>query len=167
MEKAIRGKAHIFGANIDTDQIYPGRYIELTKPEEIAVHAMEGADPTFVRAIVPGDIIVAGRNFGCGSSREHAVITLKYARVGALLAESFARIFFRNAINLGMPLMVIPGITSKVSTGDELEINLIQGVVRNLTKGEEYHGEKLTDRVFEILSLGGIKPIIRCRLGIE
>ena len=167
MEGVIRAKAHVFGPNIDTDQIYPGRYLELTEPEDIAAHVMEGADPDFVKNMAPGDIVVASRNFGCGSSREHAAITLKYARVGAVVAESFARIFFRNAINLGVPLMVCPGIANRVSTGDELEVDLARGEVRNLTKGEVYQGEGLADHILEILQQGGIKPVFRRRLGIE
>jgi len=167
MKKTVKGKAHIFGANIDTDQIYPGRYLELTRPEDISTHALEGADPDFMKAMIPGDIVVAGRNFGCGSSREHAAIALKHARVGAVVAESFARIFFRNAINLGVPLMVVPTIAGKVFPGDELEVNLAEGEVRNLTKNETYQGEQLADYVMEILAHGGIKPIFRKRLGLE
>ncbi|MGI6142397.1 MAG: 3-isopropylmalate dehydratase small subunit [bacterium] len=167
MEGIIKGKAHVFGPNIDTDQIYPGRYLELTEPVDIAAHVMEGADPNFVKTMAPGDIVVAQRNFGCGSSREHAAITLKYARVGAVVAESFARIFFRNAINLGVPLMVCPGIADKVSPGDELEVDLARGEVRNLTKGEVYQGERLADHILEILKQGGIKSVFRKRLELE
>ena len=167
MQKTIKGKAHVFGPNIDTDQIYPGRYLELTRPEDIAAHALEGADPNFMRGMTPGDIVVSERNFGCGSSREHAAIALKHAQVGAVVAESFARIFFRNAINLGVPLMVVPGIASKVFPGDELEVDLAEGKVQNLTKKEMYRGEQLADHVLEILAHGGIKPIFRKRLSRE
>lgn len=128
---------------------------------------MEGADLNFTKTMVPGDIVVADRNFGCGSSREHAAITLKHAQVGAVVAESFARIFFRNAINLGVPLMVSPGIVSKVSPGDHLEVDLAKGEVRNLTKKEVYRGERLADNVLEILAQGGIKSVFRKRLGLE
>src|SRR5699024_8620824 len=108
MLKEVRGKAFVFGKNIDTDQIYHGRYLELVDPKEIAEHCLEGADPSFSGKANPGDIVVAGTNFGCGSSREHAAITLKTKGVSVVLAESFARIFFRNAINLALPLIVCP-----------------------------------------------------------
>lgn len=103
MNGVIRGTAFVYGANIDTDQIYPGGYLDLTDPEVVAQHAMERVDPDFVKEVKPGDMIVAGANFGCGSSREHAAVTLKASGIAVVLAESFARIFYRNAINLGLP----------------------------------------------------------------
>ncbi|MBZ4652993.1 MAG: leuD [Peptococcaceae bacterium] len=157
----VTGKAFVFGHNIDTDQIYPGRYLELVDPQEIASHCMEGADPTLVQRFTPGDIIVAGRNFGCGSSREHAAITLLHAGVGAVVAESFARIFYRNAINLGITLLVCPEITKEVNEGDILEVNLGEGLVINKTTGKTIKGEKLSDYALEILAHGGIKPLFR------
>lgn len=161
MRKEITGKAFVFGKNIDTDQIYPGRYLELVKPEDIAQHCLEGADPTFVERMSPGDIVVAGTNFGCGSSREHAAITLKTAGVSVVLAESFARIFFRNATNLALPLMVCPGISEKVKDGDQLEVNLEEGVVLNKTTGETIQGEKISEYIMNILEHGGIKPLFK------
>lgn len=161
MKKEIAGKAYIFGANIDTDQIYPGRYLELTEKEDIAKHAMEGIDESFTDRFEQGGILVAGSNFGCGSSREHAAITLKEIGVSILLAESFARIFFRNCINLGLPLMICSKISDKVEKGDELEINLENGKIKNLTKNEEYQGERLTDYALNILESGGIKPLLK------
>jgi len=161
MNKILTGKAFVYGNNIDTDQIYPGRYLELVKPEDIARHCLEGADPTFVENMSPGDIVVGGTNFGCGSSREHAVITLKTAGVSVVLAESFARIFFRNAINLALPLMVCPGISKKVKTGDILEVNLEEGLVLNKTTGETIVGEKISEYVMNILESGGIKPLFK------
>lgn len=161
MLKEMTAKAFVFGKNIDTDQIYPGRYLELVKPEDIAEHCLEGADPTFAKNMSKGDIVVAGTNFGCGSSREHAAITLKTAGVSVVLAESFARIFFRNAINLALPLMVCPGINSKVTTGDELEVNLETGVVINKTTGETIQGEKVSEYTMNILENGGIKPLFK------
>ena len=120
MEKVMKGKAWKFGNNIDTDQIYPGIYVELTEMEDIKKHALSGsAEPKFADEVQPGDIVVAGTNFGCGSSREHAAMTLKGAGVGAVLAESFGRIFFRNAINLGLPVIVCPGISKCAQKGDE------------------------------------------------
>jgi len=157
----ISGKAFIFGNNIDTDQIYPGRYLELVEPEEIAAHCLEGANPDFAKEVSKGDIVVAGKNFGCGSSREHAAIALVHAGVGAVVAESFARIFYRNAINLGLTVLVCPEITSKVNEGDFLEVNLEEGMVYNKTSGESIQGEKLSEYIMDILSSGGIKPLFR------
>lgn len=161
MSKPMIGKAFVYGNNIDTDQIYPGRYLELVKPEDIAEHCLEGVDPTFVQRVAAGDIVVAGTNFGCGSSREHAAITLLHAGVGVVLAESFARIFFRNAINLALPLMVCPGISQKVGTGDLLEVNLKEGIVHNQTRGQILNGEKMSDYILNILESGGIKPMVK------
>lgn len=161
MSKPMIGKAFVYGNNIDTDQIYPGRYLELVKPEDIAEHCLEGVDPTFVQRVAAGDIVVAGTNFGCGSSREHAAITLLHAGVGVVLAESFARIFFRNAINLALPLMVCPGISQKVGTGDLLEVNLKEGIVHNQTRGEILNGEKMSDYILNILESGGIKLMVK------
>lgn len=161
MKQLITGRAFIFGDNIDTDQIYPGRYLELVKPADVAAHCMEGADPTFVERMATGDIIVAGKNFGCGSSREHAAITLVHAGVGAVVAESFARIFYRNAINLGLPLLVCPGISGQASEGDVMEIDLNAGIAINQTTGVTVYGEKLSDYALEILSNGGIKTLVK------
>jgi 3-isopropylmalate/(R)-2-methylmalate dehydratase small subunit len=161
MRKEITAKAFVFGKNIDTDQIYPGRFVELVKPEDIAKHCMEGADPAFVERMTPGDIVAAGTNFGCGSSREHAAITLLHAGVSVVLAESFARIFFRNAINLAIPLMVVPGISEKVKDGDILDVNLETGVVLNKTTGESLQGQKISDYTMNILENGGIKPLFK------
>lgn len=161
MRKEITGKAFVFGKNIDTDQIYPGRYLELVDPKDIAEHCLEGADPTFVKRMSPGDIVVAATNFGCGSSREHAAITLTTAGVSVVLAESFARIFFRNATNLALPLMVCPGISEKVKEGDQLEVNLEEGTVLNKTTGVTIQGEKISEYVMNILEHGGIKPLFK------
>jgi 3-isopropylmalate/(R)-2-methylmalate dehydratase small subunit len=161
MRKEITAKAFIFGKNIDTDQIYPGRFVELVKPEDIAKYCMHGADPDFIKKMTPGDIIVAGTNFGCGSSREHAAITLLHAGVSVVLAESFARIFFRNAINLAIPLMVVPRISEKVKDGDILDVNLETGVVLNKTTGESLQGQKISDYTMNILENGGIKPLFK------
>ena len=135
MQKVLKGKAFVYGANIDTDQIYPGRFLDLTEPDQIGKHALEGADPNFVKEVQPGDLIVASTNFGCGSSREHAAITLKSAGVGAILADSFGRIFYRNVINLGVPLIVCPGISKIVKRGDILTVDMTTGKVLNETTG--------------------------------
>ncbi len=161
MNKIVAGKAFVFGSNIDTDQIYPGRYLALTDPKLVAEHAMEGADSDFVNKVQPGDIVVAAKNFGCGSSREHAVITLKNAGVGAILAESFARIFYRNAINLGLPVLVIPEIGAKVKSGDRLSVDIQTGLVRNETSGIEMRGEQISEYMLHILVNDGIKNLIK------
>jgi 3-isopropylmalate/(R)-2-methylmalate dehydratase small subunit len=161
MDGVIKGKAFVYGKNIDTDQIYPGRYLDLTDPELVGRHAMEGVDPRFVDEVEGGDIIVGATNFGCGSSREHAAVALKAAGIAAVLAESFARIFYRNAINLGLPLLVCPGITGQVNRGDILRCDWTSGEVVNQTNGATLTAQPLSPYVMEILENGGIKPMIR------
>jgi 3-isopropylmalate/(R)-2-methylmalate dehydratase small subunit len=161
MEKIIRGKAFVFGANIDTDQIYPGRYLELTDPEDVGKHAMEGADPSFLREFESGDLIVASTNFGCGSSREQAAVTLKAIGIGAILADSFARIFYRNAVNLGIPVVVCQHIHEIVKRGDQLKVDLASGQVTNETTGATALAQPLSEYVMTILASGGIKELIR------
>ena len=158
------GNAFVFGKNLDTDQIYPGQYLELARVEDIKQHALKGADPDFVKKFKPGDMIVAGVNFGCGSSREHAAIALKAVGTSVILAESFARIFYRNAINLGLPLLVSPGITNHVKSGDTLKIDLKKGVVRNQSTGAELNVQPMSGYVFDILDAGGIKPLVKKQL---
>ncbi len=164
MPSEIKGKAFVYGPNIDTDQIYPGRFLDLTDPEDVAKHAMEGADPGFVKEARAGDIIVADTNFGCGSSREHAAVTLKAVGVGAVLAESFGRIFYRNAINLGIPLVVCPGISKQVKKGDLLKLDMASGKVSNETTGATIQAQPLSGYTMEILTSGGIKPMIKKQL---
>jgi 3-isopropylmalate/(R)-2-methylmalate dehydratase small subunit len=166
MNKQITGTAFVYGPNIDTDQIYPGRFLDLTDPEAVGQHAMEGTDPEFVKQFQPGDIIVAATNFGCGSSREHAAVTLKAVGAGAILADSFARIFYRNAINLGIPVLVCPGIHAMVSKGDRLTVDFATGRVTNETTGTTIQAEPLSEYVMNILESGGIKPLIRKKLGL-
>jgi 3-isopropylmalate/(R)-2-methylmalate dehydratase small subunit len=167
MEEIVKGKAFVFGANIDTDQIFPGRYLELTDPKEVGKHALEGADPDLVKEFASGDLIVASTNFGCGSSREQAAIALKIIGVGAILADSFARIFYRNAINLGIPLLVCPNIHERVKKGDMLRVNLITGEVVNESTGAKARAQPLSDYVMKILESGGIKPLIRKQIGAD
>ena len=165
MQNVITGKAFVYGPNIDTDQIYPGRYLDLTDPDKVAEHAMEGADPAFVKEVKAGDIIVAAANFGCGSSREHAAVTLKTVGVGAILADSFGRIFYRNAINLGVPLLVCPGIAAMVKRGDAVKVELASGKVTNETTGATAQAQALSGYVMDILASGGIKPMIKAEYG--
>ncbi len=156
----IRGSIFTFGNNIDTDQIYPGRYLELTEHDEIAAHVMEGADPSFASKMKRGDIIVAGTNFGCGSSREHAVITLKNSGVGAVVARSFARIFFRNAVNLGLVVVEVPGLDDLVlREGDEASLDAVRGVFT--TPAGEKSFAPLPPHVLSIIEAGGIFPLFR------
>ena len=163
MQNILIGKIFLFGNNIDTDQIYPGRFVELTNTEDIAKHAMQGVDPDFTCKVSKGDIIVAGRNFGCGSSREHAAIALKAVGIGAIIAESFARIFYRNAINLGIPLLICPKITSFLKTGESLGVNLLTGQI-STSKGEIAQAEPLSEYMLHILQSGGIKPLIKAQM---
>lgn len=165
MEKTLKGKAFVFGTNIDTDQIYPGRFLDITDPEDVGKHAMEGADPDFRQEFKPGDIIVASTNFGCGSSREHAAVTLKAIGVGAVLADSFGRIFYRNAINLGIPLIVCPGIANSVKKDDVLTVDITEGKVINETTRAVIEAQPLAGYAMNILENGGIKPLIKSQFG--
>ena len=165
MQKNLKGKAFVYGPNIDTDQIYPGRFLDLTDPDQVGKHAMEGADPNFMKEVQPGDLIVASTNFGCGSSREHAAVTLKAAGVGAVLADSYGRIFYRNAINLGIPLIVCPGISGKVKRGDILAVDMTTGKVANETSGATAQAQPMSGYVMNILESGGIKPMIKKQYG--
>lgn len=157
----IAGKAFVFGANIDTDQIYPGRYLELTDAADVAKYAMAGADPNLVKEFKPGDLIIGSTNFGCGSSREHAAVTLKAIGVGAVIADSYARIFYRNAINLGIPLIVCKGFSALAKKGDEIHVDLSSGAITNLTTGATAQAEPFSDYTLTILASGGIKPLIK------
>jgi 3-isopropylmalate/(R)-2-methylmalate dehydratase small subunit len=155
----------VYGNNVDTDVIIPARYLTTTDVNELARHALEDLDPDFVSSLGTGDIVVAGTNFGCGSSREHAPIALKGAGVGAVVASSFARIFFRNAINVGLPIVTCPGAAEATSTGDTLSVDPVSGTIRNLTTGAGLIGEKLPEFVMRIVEAGGLVPWIRMRNG--
>jgi len=153
----ITGKAFKVGDDIDTDQIYPGRYLYLTSPEEMAVHVMEDAVPNFYKKIEGEDwIIVAGKNFGCGSSREHAPRALLYAGVKAVVAESFGRIFYRNAINVGLPIVKCPGIIKKIQHGDLMQVNLKEGLIILNVSRETLSIEKFPFQLLSILKSGGL-----------
>ena len=163
-EKPLRGRVFVFGKNIDTDQIYPGRFVELTDTADVAKYAMHGADPGFAAACEPGDIIVAGTNFGCGSSREHAAITLKAVGVGAVIATSFARIFYRNGINMGLPLLVCRDLQDKVKNDDVISVDVTSGEIKNEAGAVIAKAESVSDYMMHILKSGGIKPLIRKEL---
>ena len=165
MKKTVKGRAFVFGHNLDTDQIYPGRYLELTDAEDVGRHAMEGADPEFVQKFKAGDIIVAGRNFGCGSSREQAPYALKVIQVGAILAESFARIFYRNAINLGLPVLICPDISQQVTGGDVIVVDFASGQGVNERTGRKFQAEPLSEYAIRIIASGGIAALIKEEYG--
>ena len=152
------GSAHVYGDNVDTDVIIPARYLTSTDPEELAKHAMEDIDPDFVGRVKPGDVIVAGRNFGSGSSREHAPLAIKGAGISCIVASSFARIFYRNAINVGLPIVVCDGASVTAATGDEFNVDLEGGVVENATKEQTFRASPLPPFMKEILDAGGLMP---------
>ena len=158
----LRGKALKYGDNVDTDVIIPARYLNTSDPKELAKHAMEDIDPKFISKISKGDFVVAGRNFGCGSSREHAPIALKHAGVGAVVAKSFARIFYRNAINIALPLVECD--TSKISEGDALEIDLLGGKIKNITGMETCSFVPMPEFVTGIFRAGGLVNYTKRRL---
>jgi len=160
----VKGVAIKFGDNVDTDVILPGKYLVLMDPKDLAKHAMAGLDPDFPEKAQKGVIVVGGKNFGCGSSREQAPLALKYAGVQCVVAEFFARIFFRNAINIGLPVIECRGISAAVETGDEVSVDFEAGEVLNLTKGQTLRGTKLPPFILEILSDGGLVENLRRRL---
>ena len=151
----MKGTAWKFGNDIDTDIIVPGRYLIYTDEERLSAHCMEGLDPDFDKKCKKGDFIVAGTNFGCGSSREHAPIALKGVGVSAVIAESFARIFYRNATNVGVPLLEAPGITELIEDGDEIEVDMDEGTI-TVSNGEKITFKKLPPFMLEILEQGGL-----------
>ncbi len=155
----IKGRAFKFGENVDTDQIIPARYLDTSDPDVLACHAMAGIDEDFSKKINPGDIIVAGRNFGCGSSREHAPLSIKAAGIGAVVAQSFARIFFRNAINIGLPIIEVKDF--KAQSGDELELDLKKGKLKNKSSGEKYSFPSFPGFLQNIIQAGGLMERIR------
>ena len=156
----VKGRAHKFGDSISTDHIIPGRYAHLrSNLPELAKHVLEDADSTFASKVKPGDFVVGGSNFGLGSSREHAPLVIKMAGVSAILAKSVARIFFRNAINLGLPVLICD--TDKINDGDELEVDLAAGTVKDITNGNMLTFGKIPDVMLEILDEGGLIPYIK------
>jgi 3-isopropylmalate/(R)-2-methylmalate dehydratase small subunit len=158
------GKAYKFGDHIDTDQIIPAKYLVTTDERELGMHCMETADPEFVKRVQPGDVIVAGVNFGCGSSREHAPISIKGAEVSCVIAKSFARIFFRNSINLGLPVLECPEAVDAIEEGDELEIDLSTGKIRDLTTEEVFVAKPYEPFMMEIINAGGLVAYTKRKL---
>ena len=154
----VQGRVWKFGDSVDTDVIYPSRYLVTFDPAEVATHVMEGIDPQFVKRLAQGDLIVAGENFGCGSAREQAAMALKYAGVGAILADSFSRTFFRNAINLALPVLPLKGISRAVEAGQHLEADLRSGRIHNRTTGQTLQAQPLPEFILQMLEKGGAIP---------
>ena len=155
----IQGRTHKYYDNIDTDVIVPARYLNTSDPQELARHCMEDIDPAFAARVRPGDIIAAGRNFGCGSSREHAPLAIKAAGVSLVIAGTFARIFFRNALNIGLPILECER-ADEINAGDELRVDLNEGVIENLTQGTRYQAEPFPPFLRRIIQRGGLMESI-------
>ncbi len=163
-ERRIEGRIWIFGDDVDTDAIIPARYLNTSDPEELARHCMEDADPEFPSKVRPGDVIVAGKNFGCGSSREHAPIAIKAAGVACVVAKSFARIFYRNAFNMGLPILECAEAVEEASPGDEFRIDLQSGAITNLTKKREYQAQPIPEFMMKLLEAGGLMAYVKKRV---
>ena len=160
----FEGTVHKFGRDVDTDVIIPARYLNTSDPQELASHCMEDIDPEFVRRVRPGDIVVADENFGCGSSREHAPVSIMAAGVSCVVAASFARIFYRNALNVGLPIVVCPQAAREVRAGDRLRVDLEAGVVEDLTQDRRYEAEPFPPFMQELIRRGGLLPYVKSRL---
>lgn len=156
----LEGKVFKYGDNVDTDVIIPARYLNSSDPKELASHCMEDIDSTFTSRVQKGDIIVATRNFGCGSSREHAPIAIKAAGVSCVIAETFARIFYRNSINIGLPIMECPEAAREIQDSDRVEVDLDSGIVTDLTLGKSWKGQAFPPFMQKIISAGGLIPYI-------
>lgn len=162
--KILKGKVFKYGADVNTDVIIPARYLNVSEPEELAKHCMEDIDATFLKKVQPGDIIVATSNFGCGSSREHAPIAIKASGVSCVIADSFARIFFRNAINIGLPLLECAEAVKNTKAGDTLEIDLTKGTIKNITNGKTFTAKPYPDFMSELITAGGLVKYTKKRL---
>jgi len=160
----LRGIVHRYGDNINTDVIIPARYLNTSDMAELAAHCMEDIDAEFAGRVRPGDMIVAGENFGCGSSREHAPLAIKGAGVSCIIAVSFARIFFRNAINIGLPLLVCPEAAAEAKIGDETQVDLASGRIENLAQGRTYQSEPFPEFLQQIIAAGGLAAYTKKRL---
>ncbi|MCL2392609.1 MAG: 3-isopropylmalate dehydratase small subunit [Oscillospiraceae bacterium] len=155
------GRTHKYGDNIDTDVIIPARYLNIADKKELAAHCMEDIDPEFIGKIKSGDIIVAGNNFGCGSSREHAPMVILESGISCVIAKTFARIFYRNAINIGLPILECPEASTCINPGDEVEIDFDCGIIKNITKNEKYTAEPFPEFIKEIINAGGLLASIK------
>ena len=156
-----KGRVFKYGDNVDTDVIIPARYLNTSDPKELAMHCMEDIDKEFTKKVQKGDIIVANKNFGCGSSREHAPIAIKESGISCVIASTFARIFYRNAINIGLPILECDQAVKSIEAGDKLEVNFDTGVIKNLTKKEEYQGEAFPEFMQKIINSNGLIGYIK------
>lgn len=159
----VQGTVFKYGDNVDTDVIIPARYLNTSDPAELAKHCMEDLDKDFVKNVQPGDIIVAGRNFGCGSSREHAPLAIKTVGVSVVIAATFARIFYRNAINIGLPILECPEAVADIQAGDKISVDFTSGVITNLTSGESYQAEPFPEFMQELIAAGGLLNYLKNR----
>ncbi|MEO6912600.1 MAG: 3-isopropylmalate dehydratase small subunit [Candidatus Baltobacteraceae bacterium] len=164
MATTLSGAAHKYGKNVDTDVIIPGKYCSIVDPVELGKHALEGIDPEFATNVKPGDLIVAETNFGCGSSREVAPIAIKGAGVSGVIAKSFARIFYRNALNIGLPIFESAQAVDDIQNGDTLEIEPATGVIRNLTRCNTYQAAAFPPFMQALIESGGLQPYVERRL---
>ncbi|MCL2568044.1 MAG: 3-isopropylmalate dehydratase small subunit [Oscillospiraceae bacterium] len=160
-----KGFVHKYGDNLDTDVIIPARYLNITDKKALAVHCMEDIDPDFLKTVKPGDIMVGGQNFGCGSSREHAPLVILENGISCVIAGSFARIFYRNAINIGLPILECAEASQRIAAGDEVSIDFDSGVITNLTKNETYTAEPFPEFIKEIIEAGGLLASIKRKQG--
>ena len=158
---SVKGRVFKYGDNVDTDVIIPARYLNTSDPKELAMHCMEDIDVDFVKKVNKGDIIVANKNFGCGSSREHAPLAIKTAGVSCVIASTFARIFYRNSINIGLPILECDEAVKSIEAGDELEVDFKSGVIKNLTKNESYQGEGFPEFMQKIIDNDGLIGYIK------
>lgn len=161
----VKGNAWVYGDNVDTDVIIPARYLNTSDPNEYSKYCMEDIDKTFAKEVKVGDVIIAGENFGCGSSREHAPISIKTCGVSVVIAKSFARIFFRNAINIGLVILKNDKLPDEVSKGDEIEVDAQSGIIKNLTTGKEYTTTAYTGSIKELIDVGGLVNYTKTKLG--
>ena len=160
----FKGKAHKYGANVDTDAIIPARYLNVSEPELLAQHCMEDIDPDFLKRVRKGDIMVATTNFGCGSSREHAPLALKASGISCVIAKSFARIFFRNAIDIGLPLLESDDAPDGISMGDTVEVDLEKGAIKNVTTGRQFAAKPYPEFMSRLVKTGGLIEYTKQRL---
>ena len=157
----ICGKVFKYGDNVDTDVIIPARYLNTADANELAKHCMENIDATFVSKVAPGDIMVAGRNFGCGSSREHAPLAIKASGISCVIASTFARIFYRNAINIGLPIMECPDAVDSIAAGDQLSVDLSSGTITDITSGKTFKAEPFPPFMQDLIAAGGLAAYMR------
>lgn len=160
----LKGNVFHYGDNVNTDEIIPARYLNISDPEKLAEHCMEGIDKDFVKKVRPGDIIVADKNFGCGSSREHAPVAIKASGISLVIAESFARIFFRNAINIGLPIYEEPAVAQECQNGDHFKVDLSSGIIYNITRGKQYQAQPFPPFMRSLIQAGGLMNYVKARL---